>query len=264
VQIGCEITVEVANPSGKRADLKIRKGSDCMYAHIKHLNPDANHARQELFEIRFEEALKKIKRSVNVWLHLRPDLTNAQGDDCIKQAKAFAKRAAVGVEEPIFDSHGVKLGTVELHGEHSGENVWAWINFGVQECRDSERIRAKLREARKQLMPGATNAIFLACNRFTDHDYRDFESALLGSMCGVAVFDEKMELKSIPTGRDSHGFWSGSKHPDCQSACCYRFYLTTGEIEPRTWIRSGRENELPLWFRDSFPSVTKLESTNDA
>jgi len=244
VQMGCDLAVEVPNPSGRCADFKFWKGSDCLYAHVKHLNPDQYHARQEVIEIRIEEELKKIQRPVSVWLHLPPDLTNSQAGDCMKWAKVFAKTASIGAKETILDAQGVKLGMAALPCEHNGNYVQTWVNFGPQVCTDHDRLPAKFREARGQFMPGATNVVFLACNRFTDSDYMEFENFLLGSTWGVR--DQSMNL--IQSGRKADGFWSDTEHPDSQAAVCFRFMLPTGEIEPRTWIREGRENELPAWF----------------
>jgi hypothetical protein len=64
----------VPTQNGRHADLKVWKAAHCLYAHVKRLNPDKNHADQERFEPLFNR-LEEIARPVLVELCLRPDLT---------------------------------------------------------------------------------------------------------------------------------------------------------------------------------------------
>lgn len=252
VNSGCQLFVEVETQKGKRADFKVSKGGSLLYAHIKRLNPDETHARQEKLEPLFAP-LEKIKNPIYVQLHLRPNLTHDQSLIVVKLAAPFILRATIG-DEFALSENGVDFGIAHVLGESGSDRAAVWVDFGMQECTDRDRMPKKLSQAYDQFMPDKANIIFLACNWATEYDLTEFENILFGSTWGETIFDSNlMEFRTVRTGRKSDGFWSGEKHPDSQAVCFFRFLLTTGEIEQhKLWVRSGSESQIPDWFNGIF------------
>ena len=250
VNNGCHVAVEVTTQGGKSADLKVLKGQSCLFAHIKRLNLDENHAHQEKREPQFAP-LENIKCPLYIELYLRHDLTQDQALLVRKLAKPFIIQAAKGDAVDLSDN-GIQLGTARVLGDSGSDHVKIWTHFGMQVCTDRERLPKKLSQAYKQFMPNEVNIIFVAWNWVTENDLGDFDNVLLGSTCGEALLDSNMQLRSVPTGRKADGFWSGGKHPDSQAVCTFRFLLSTGEIEYKVWIRPGCESRMPSWFAEIF------------
>ena len=248
---GCQVEVEVATARGRNADLKASKGSSCLYAHVKRLNPEQKYSRQEKLEPLFAP-LEKLKRPIHVQLDLNPDLTHEQAQAVIKIVRPFLLRASKG-EEMTLSDNGVNMGIARILGEGEAECTMIWVHFGMQENTDRDRLPKKFSQAYGQFMPKATNVVFVAWNQWeTDHELYEFENVLLGTTWGETVFDSSMQPRTVRSGRKSDGFWSGDRHPDSQAACCFRFLISTGDIEHKLWIRDGCKDQIPEWFNELF------------
>lgn len=230
-RLGCKLEVEVPTPSGRRADIKVTKGNDSFFIHIKRLNDDEKTSKQMKIQSRLK-ALESIKKPFVVTIRFCRDLTDSEMQSFVKEAKAFIKKGKVGDSKKIVSDNRTVLGECEIRRTNSKGHVLL-ISTSARFIDDKSRLDGKLSDAYRQFMPDAINLIFVTSAWSGDSDIEDFESALLGS-----TYEDYM-VRPPQKGRKNDGFWSDNKHPDSYIAVWFNFVGNYLNLNFKTWDREN-------------------------
>lgn len=234
LQNGCEVRVEVPTENGRTADFEATRGNDRLFIHVKRLNEDSGTTRQISVSKR-TGSLETIPRPLVVGVSFRDDLSNAQMQRFVRQARSFIERADVGSKTEIKGDDGETLGSCDVLAEWSGQHVQLAKVLPAHFVDDNERFRKLLSKAYHQFMPGAENVIAVTSSCADD---MDFETALLG-----ATYERwdgpPPRGRVVECGRHGDGFWSDEKHPDSSAAAFFQFSRESDEFRSRLWVRPG-------------------------
>ncbi len=230
---GCSIAVEVPTPSGKTADLQLKRDGVHLFVHVKRLGGVQQKTQQLKISSRLR-ILEQIEKPWVVKIRWCEDLQDQQMQHYVTEAASFIEKSRLGDEHVVRDDQGKELGGVKIVAPNDEKRVSLVIGLPSGFIDESPRIERLLHRAQKQFMPKEANLI-LVCTPSIE-GAGDVESALLGSF--IERWDEHPAKGTrVAHGRSDDGFWQPNQMQESQLVGWFCLNPSHRECHGQLWIR---------------------------
>jgi hypothetical protein len=214
IRQACELEYEAPTVNRKSADLKVSKGRNVFFAHIKRVNLSPAMAKDWRIATRLY-SLKQIRRPVTVSVTFFRSLTDQEMQYCCKIARGFVEVGNHGDRKEIVNAGDEPLVELEIGPRHTGRHIRLLLVGPGVDGGDESQIRNQLTDAYHQFMPGFENIVLVATFWSDDGGVGDLKEAL-------------------------GEFWTDGNHPLSKAVVYFAFDPKEGTIGFQPFFRDER------------------------